>query len=171
MDVKIDTPKLTKSIAEAQKQLLELEDALASGAEEFTIRLHEKLIENISLYGLGNARFVSTISMVPLSDGVSIMIGSEYAMFVEYGTGIVGSENPHPTGRWNYDVNSHGESGWWYPTDSSDPNPSKKMNKNGNMVAWTKGVPSRPFLYDTWLWGTRSASNIMRKHINSLLKE
>lgn len=62
-----------------------------------------------------------------------------YAVFVEFGTGVVGSGKPHPDisiAGWKYDVNGHGELGWWYP------------DKDGKMH-WTKGMPSRPFMYNT----------------------
>lgn len=62
-----------------------------------------------------------------------------YAVFVEFGTGVVGSGKPHPdvsiTG-WKYDVNNHGELGWWYP------------GEDGTLY-WTKGFKSRPFMYNT----------------------
>lgn len=67
-----------------------------------------------------------------------IYTGCEWAQFVEFGTGITGSQNPHPdTGiaNWKYDVNEHGDTGWWY-------------YKEGEWH-WTKGMPSRPFMYET----------------------
>lgn len=75
-----------------------------------------------------------------------------YAVYVEFGTGVVGKRNPHPDTAilgWIYDVNSHGELGWWYPTDDSDVNPTKRRAKSGKLYAWTKGLPSRPFMYET----------------------
>ncbi len=62
-----------------------------------------------------------------------------YAVYVEFGTGVVGSRKPHPDisiAGWKYDVNGHGELGWWYP------------GKDGK-YHWTKGMPSRPFMYNT----------------------
>ena len=59
-----------------------------------------------------------------------------YAAFVEYGTGIVGADNSHPdSGGWAYDVNNHGDAGWWYQVDGG----------------WrhTRGMPARPFMYNT----------------------
>ena len=59
-------------------------------------------------------------------------------VFVEYGTGIKGSNSPHPTPPegWIYDVNEHGEEGWWYRGDDGE-------------LHWTQGMPSRPFMYDS----------------------
>lgn len=56
------------------------------------------------------------------------------AVFKEYGTGIVGSQNPHVAealqeAGWKYDVNNHGEKGWIYPTGNGE-------------FRWTKGQPA-----------------------------
>ena len=75
-----------------------------------------------------------------------------YAVYVEFGTGIKGEGSPHPDTAilgWKYDINQHGELGWWYPTDNADPNPYKYTAKNGTTYAWTRGMPSRPFMYET----------------------
>ena len=61
-----------------------------------------------------------------------------WAKYVEFGTGITGSQNPHQNASvsgWKYDVNEHGESGWFYYRDGE--------------WHWTKGMPSRPFMYET----------------------
>ena len=84
-----------------------------------------------------------------------IYAGGYYAIFVEFGTGVVGAEHPHPglqDGSVNdfavlgangsvyntYDTNGHGEKGWWYK-----PVGSKRFR-------WTKGMPARPFMYHTF---------------------
>ena len=57
---------------------------------------------------------------------------------MEYGTGVRGKNSPHPKPPegWIYDVNEHGEEGWWYMGDDGE-------------LHWTRGMPSRPFMYDT----------------------
>ena len=75
-----------------------------------------------------------------VSNGASYYIYTDcpWAEFVEFGTGIVGSEHPHPDtsiAGWKYDTNNHGEAGWWY--------------YKGNKRYWAKGMPSRPFMYNT----------------------
>ena len=77
---------------------------------------------------------------------------TDKAYYNEFGTGIVGSQNPHITEElakegYKYDVNSHRESGWWYPTTEDDPNPTKKKVENG-WIAWTKGLPSQKAFYE-----------------------
>lgn len=73
-------------------------------------------------------------------NGVGIIKATAYyAIFVEYGTGMRGEENPHPEAGeagWAYDVNDHGALGWWY--------------KGWDFkYHWTQGMPARPFMYNT----------------------
>lgn len=83
-----------------------------------------------------------------------IRVNCPYAIYVEMGTGILGANRPHPDKSvigfdFQYDRNGHGEGGWWYETDENDPNPTKYTAKNGKMYAWTAGMESRPFMYNT----------------------
>lgn len=69
------------------------------------------------------------------NDTIEIYTENAYAMYVEYGTGIVGSQNPHPLlDGWKYDVNEHGDKGWYY------------QDVNGEWH-WTKGEKSHQFMY------------------------
>ena len=69
-----------------------------------------------------------------------------YAAFVEYGTGVVGEASPHPEpSQWAYDSHGHGEAGWWYPS----PYGWVQASGDGPMLAWTRGMASRPFTYNT----------------------
>ena len=67
-----------------------------------------------------------------------IKAGAKYATAVEFGTGVVGSQSPHPNPQdWQYDINQHGDEGWVYYDDGS------------GKFRWTKGFKSRPFMYNT----------------------
>lgn len=85
-------------------------------------------------------------AVITAGEGLQTKYGS-YAMFVEYGTGIVGDENPNPQAAevgYQYDVHGHGHHGWWYPA------PWGTMQADdGTMLAWTKGMPPRPFMQHT----------------------
>lgn len=68
-----------------------------------------------------------------------VLATAPHAAFVEFGTGIVGRDEPHPEAfvqGWVYDKNQHGEYGWYY------------LAKDGH-VYHTTGMPSRPFMYYT----------------------
>ena len=67
-----------------------------------------------------------------------IKAGAYYAVYVEFGTGVVGNQSPHPNPQgWSYDVNAHGDEGWVY------------YNDDIGEFRWTKGFKSRPFMYNT----------------------
>lgn len=82
-----------------------------------------------------------------------IYAGAYYAAFVEYGTGIIGANNPHPEPiGWSYDVNGHGMAGWMYPMkDGPQSNAWSPDGRKaaGVKLAWTRGMPARPFMYST----------------------
>lgn len=74
----------------------------------------------------------------PTSKAGIIRANSLYAIYVEFGTGVVGSESPHPNPNgYRYDINNHGDDGWVYYEDESGE------------FRWTKGFKSRPFMYNT----------------------
>ena len=86
------------------------------------------------------------------SKGVAVFFvvaDSKHAAFVEFGTGQLGLEGsyPHPFPEgidWNYNTGktifeiAPGEYGWFYP------------GEDGKWY-FTQGMPSRPFMYETWL--------------------
>ena len=63
--------------------------------------------------------------------------GFSIAKAVEYGTGIVGrdSQGSSQAEDWAYDVNNHGDKGWFY-------------EKNGK-IYWTKGMEGKLIYYKT----------------------
>lgn len=156
---------------------LALERGLEKGLDQVSTEMVDKLLENLAMFGLQDSGLITSIDIDFLEEGVSLIIddgASGYAMFVEYGTGVVGADNPHPNparSGWVYDINSHGEEGWWYQTVEGDPNPTKYITSTGEWLAWTKGMPSRPFMYMTWLWTTRRATQIIDMHIKKELRE
>ena len=81
-----------------------------------------------------------------------IKAGSLHAVFVEFGTGIVGKGSPHPDPQgWQYDVNNHGDKGWVYFDDVR------------GKFRWTKGFRSRPFMYNTARELERECGRIARE--------
>jgi hypothetical protein len=73
---------------------------------------------------------------------ITITLNAPYAKFVEFGTGVIGQNNPHKEADnvgWDYDINDHGEKGWVY------------YNKKTGRFFWTKGEEPSAFLYKTFL--------------------
>ena len=79
-----------------------------------------------------------------------VKVASDHVAFVEFGTGVVGQNNPHKNGEylskaaWNYAsgakifTTQDGRVGWIYPTDDGG-------------FRFTEGMESRPFMYETSL--------------------
>jgi len=170
----------TKSVNNAL-ELLELfprktDLAIKNAMAELADRIEKRLIQELATFGLAGSSIASSIIINRYDDGISIAVTSDYAMFVEFGTGIIGQTNPHPNlsfggEEWMYDVNDHGISGWWYPTTESDPNPTKKYDANKNTwFAWTAGQEAKPFMYRTWRYARLIATKTVNKHLRRVFE-
>lgn len=131
-----------------QKQLQDYQKDITQKCEEFARKMAEKGIE-IAKMKITDYKAIYTeelLKSINSEQGAVIQNGATWivytncpwAKFVEFGTGIVGERSPHPNSSiigWKYDVNEHGEKGWFYFRDGE--------------WYWTKGMPSRPFMYET----------------------
>lgn len=112
-----------------------------------------------------NAAYMSIYDSGELVNGIKsqyegknkglVVSAAKHSAFCEFGTGVVGQGSPHPDpiDGWEYDVNEHGEDGWWY------------YDKDGKRH-WTKGMPSRPYMYDT----ARMLRNMVPKIAKEVMK-
>ena len=90
-----------------------------------------------------------------------VRVTSDHVAFVEFGTGVVGQNNPHKNGEylsiaaWQYAVGpkifttKDGRVGWIYPTDDGG-------------FRFTEGMKSRPFMYETALELQKNFPNIVK---------
>lgn len=134
-----------KSIDEAIKKL----DDYAKRVDELPSKVVKRLSEDGAKQAQEIAMYMNAYDSGELVNGIiseasgnkgKIISTAPHSAFVEMGTGIVGKEKPNQNGSipgWVYDVNEHGESGWTY------------FNEKDGKYHWTKGMPSRPFMYDT----------------------
>ena len=143
MNDKISINIFSRSSIENAKQLLmKKADAIDGGTR--------KAVEELTKMGYEYMMTIVPFESGDLAGSISweydqstntgrILVGSSYAIFVEYGTGIVGASNPHPEPApgWKYDVNGHGEKGWTY------------FDEKQNRSRWTKGEPAHAFVYRT----------------------
>ena len=151
IDMTLDDDSIQKAI----DTITDLKDKLASGLVELARMLTEERGVRIAQMYIGQFPAVDTGALHDSIAGVYnegahegiITTGVMYAAYVEFGTGIVGADNPHPeaSGNWDYDINHHGNDGWWYPSSKGWYQPEN----GGQPLAWTKGMPSRPFMYNT----------------------
>jgi len=161
-----------KSVEKVKKTFLSnggitrrLNKATKSAIDEIRVRsekrMHEIMAGHPTRNGtLAGSNLASTITSRSVKDGFVIEVNGEYALYVEFGTGIVGEENPHPNALqegWEYDMNDHGENGWFY------------IGADG-IRHWTKGMPARPYIYQTSLYVRRITTRTVNKHIKKVLK-
>ena len=106
-------PKIAVKIADR------LADEMMKNIYPDTEKISAKLEGNIAISGIKNTQ--------------------EKWTYHEYGTGVVGSQSPHVAEAlasigWKYDVNQHGEKGWFYP-------------KEDGTFGWTKGQTASTVSY------------------------
>jgi len=136
----------TKDIDRAIREVREFKRELTGKLRLFMQRLTEDgtaiakyQVISLGAYDTGDLA-ESLEGEVMYTDGGNkgiIFTSSPYAAFVEFGTGVMGQGSPHPEKPWAYDVNEHGEAGWVY------------YDEREERFRWTKGMPSRPFMYNT----------------------
>lgn len=103
----------------------------------------ENIVRRVSEVGLQDNH--KSTELLPVKNEGSVVSGGirttdEIDTYREFGTGIVGSQNPHiaeylAEAGWIYDVNEHGEKGWKYP-------------KGDGTYGWTKGIPASKKFYN-----------------------
>jgi hypothetical protein len=127
--------------------------AIEFGIADSVSKIIKKLESLLDGYGVPGLK--SEISSSIGFKSFEIAVNGDVALFVEFGTGIVGSRNPHPVDPWQYDVNDHGDKGWRYK-DSS-----------GQWRA-TSGMKSRPYFNDLLQWV--KSYGIIARSINRRLR-
>lgn len=137
----LNTKSIDKAIAEIKGRKKYTEARVRSISKALEKRGEEIARERIAHYTNGTGNLANHIVVwTEYVDGkfkTYIKLDTEYAAYVEFGTGIVGAADDHPRAsqRWAYDVNQHGEAGWIYPKDGE--------------FYWTQGEPAKPIMYET----------------------
>ena len=133
-----------ESINAAIKELDKYKKELSQKATILVQKLVEAGVEIakqevLTLGAFDSGELASSLDGMMYTDGAHgiIFTNCGHAAFVEFGTGVVGAGSPHPTMPWAYDVNQRGEKGWVY------------YDEKQGRFRWTKGMPSRPYMYNT----------------------
>jgi hypothetical protein len=133
-----DSESIERAINKLKSYQIGIGEALENHIKELTEKGFEYMI---SIVKIESGELKNSISWEydKINQKGTIKVGAEYAIFVEYGTGIVGANNPHPEMKegWKYDVNSHGMHGWWY------------FDEKQNRYRWTRGQKANAFVYKT----------------------
>ena len=153
IEMSLDPRSIARAIAEVQ----EVRQQLTDGMNDLIRKLSKDgediaKMQVVSMDAVDNGDLERSIYgyFDPMSRIGYVIAGAPHAIYVEYGTGMVGAENPHPeAGRasWEYDVNGHGLNGWVYVKGSDGV-----FSMDGAQFRWTKGYIARPFMYNTLRW-------------------
>lgn len=135
-----------KSLEEAKKFLNKYQEAYSKGIDNAvkyaTEMMYNKVLEYCYANGISNHTSQIQWQYDDNTKTGRVWTNDMVIIFNEMGTGIVGSNNPHPNPdgpfkSWKYDVNEHGEKGWKYP-------------KEDGTYGWTRGLPSRHMFYSAF---------------------
>lgn len=135
-----------KSLEEAKKFLNKYQEAYSKGIDNAvkyaTEMMYNKVLEYCYANGISNHTNQIQWQYDDNTKTGRVWTNDMVIIFNEMGTGIVGSNNPHPNPdgpfkSWKYDINEHGEKGWKYP-------------KEDGTYGWTKGLPSRHMFYSAF---------------------
>lgn len=155
MQIKID-PFSKSSVQNAIDKLDDyknsLEDKTAKLVKALTDYGYNACVRNVlSLDVYDSGKLLNSIRTEIKDNGFTgmIVVDCDYAVFVEFGTGIVGKNSSYIGKAMNevgyscgggssYVVTADGRIGWYYPTDDGK-------------YRFTEGMPSRPFMYRTGL--------------------
>lgn len=137
----LSTKEINRAIRELEQYKKELNRKTSLLIETLTatgVEIAKAQIRELGAVYTGELEESITGYFNPTAQVGIIRAGAPYAIYVEFGTGVVGAGSPHPApAGWRYDVNNHGEAGWLY------------FNERDQKWHWTKGIESRPFMYNT----------------------
>ena len=138
--LKLNTDSINQALKELKAYQRKVEQAPQKLIEYLTAQGVEIAKMNVSdMNAYDSGELYNSIHAEQKSGVGYVIADAAHAAFVCFGTGIVGKNNQHPNiaiAGWKYDVNDHGELGWWY------------IGRDGR-AHWTKGMPSRPYMYNT----------------------
>lgn len=161
----LDPKSIDKAIKAINKYKQEVEQKAVALAQRLTdlgadiVRM--KIVE-MGAYATGELLSGVDGYFSPTLNAGFIRVTSDHAAFVEFGTGVVGQQNPHKNGEylslasWGYATGSKifttkdGRVGWIYPTDDG-------------VFRFTEGMGSRPFMYETALELERQYAKVAKE--------
>ena len=153
INVRLDPTSIENAIKELQQYQKDVENKTRLLIQRLTDYGAE--IARVKIVSLGAYYSGELLSGVdgyysPTLNAGFVKVTNDHAAFVEFGTGVVGQNNPHKNGEylskaaWQYATGpkifttQDGKVGWIYPTDDGG-------------FRFTEGMKSRPFMYETAL--------------------
>ena len=144
-----DFQNAAKKVREYKAEVLMKARLIVSDLADYGVVLARTFVAEMDAVDKGNLMNSIDAFYDPTNNVGYIRVDCDYAVFVEFGTGLRGANAPYPGDAINqvayrYGDGTHyvmlkdGRIGWFYPAD------------NGTWK-FTEGMPSRPFMYDTAL--------------------
>jgi len=149
----LDARSIDRAIREIQifrEQLQETIDQLIEALTEEGVKVAKMQIAALDAVDTGELEQGIQGYYSPNLHAGWVYTNTWHAMFVEFGTGIVG-QGTYPTTTatgWQYDIHNHGYEGWVY-----------KKEDDGS-YHWTAGYVARPFMLNTLEWLKEAAPDM-----------
>lgn len=164
----LDLDNFPKSLSIVDKLHSDIAKAQQQGFRDAANAIREKLLKLLDKYELSSLKPFVNVRFY--KNSFEITVNSQQAVFAEYGTGIMGEKFPHPDDPWQYDINGHGEKGWYAPIDELGVFPEnqyKFITANGE-YSFTFGMPSNPYFYELGKW--IQSYGVVSRSINKRLR-
>jgi hypothetical protein len=151
-----------KELEAYKKRIQEKTSLLVQKLTDYGAEIVRIKIVNMGAYYSGELLSGVSGYYSPILNAGFVKVTSDHVAFVEFGTGVVGQNNPHKNGEylskaaWNYAsgakifTTQDGRVGWIYPTDDGG-------------FRFTEGMESRPFMYETSLELQRDLQKITQE--------
>ncbi len=153
-----DTKKAIAEMEQYKKDLERKTRELVIALTEIGEDVAKVTVRQLGVFDSGNLES-SIKGYYSQSLGVGIIkTDCYYAIFCEFGTGQKGAQASHPMASamgYQYDVNNHGDDGWFY------------YNQETGKSGWTTGMPSRPFMYETSVFLRTEVEKLAKKYLRS----
>lgn len=167
VDMELSTQSINHAIREIRKFRQQLRETCWELVEALTMEGAEiAKMQVVSLDAVDTGELEHSIGgmFFPSERCGFVIAEAPYAIYVEYGTGPVGDDNPHPEAQGVYDYNvrqaehilKYGKDAWIYKSD-----------KDGKFH-WSQGYVSRPFMYNTLRWLEEAAPERMSEMLSQM---
>lgn len=147
-----DRDSIQKTIDTLSKDKESINHGFIKSIEELT-RMGYEYMQSIVKIDSGELAGSITYEYDEQTNTGKIIVGASYAIFVEYGTGIVGADSPKhpdPAPGWECDAKGHGKAGWTY------------YDEKRQKYVHTKGQPASAFVYRTVEYLKEQADEVVR---------
>lgn len=162
--VKLDPYSVSSAIVELQMYKEDLERRIRLLVKKLTERGADIARAKVADYdAVYSGDLLQSINGIMDGNRGVIRVDSKYALFVEFGTGPIGKQNPHPLAE-----SSHYKDEPWYT--AADGKPMDMIydwtpieTDDGNIIYLAYGQPAKPFMHET--------ARQLREELPGIIKE